>query len=317
MKLFITGNGFDIGHNLACKYSDFQKYLLGNRNDILEMMEKYYYIGEDSELWSDFERSLEEAIVYDSLSEIIGENSPNFSSDDFSDGDWYSAQIYIEQDCDELLEHIRSGFEEWISSLNILEVEKQYNLDETALYINFNYTEVLENTYNISPDNILHIHNKVGEELIFGHGKKSEDFNVKKALYGNENAFLNIDEDGNIESNEIGHEKFAENAVIAFYEKMRKNTEEIIIGSENFFNNLSEVDEVVVLGHSYNEIDFPYFDKIAKSINKDARWTLCYYSETDQQNAKNVMMQLGVSSASYTFRNSNELKIENSQIGLF
>lgn len=317
MKLFIIGNGFDVGHNLACRYSDFQKYLSENRNEILEIMEKYYYVGEGSELWSDFERSLEENIMYDSLTEIIGENSPNLASDDFRDRDWYDAQIYIEQDCDELLEYIRSGFEEWISSLETLEVGKQYNLDQNGLYINFNYTEILENSYNISVSNILHIHNKVGEELIFGHGKKTEDFNVKKALYGDENALLNIDDDGTVESEEIGHEKFGENAVVAFYDKMRKNTEEIIESNKDFFNNLFEIDEIVVLGHSYNEIDFPYFYEIAKSVKENAKWTLCYYSDDDKQNAEKVMIQLGIPKNSYGYKHSSELKIENTQLDLF
>ena len=96
MKLFIVGNGFDLGHGIPCEYSDFRNYLLENRGDILEIMEKYYYLGQDSNLWSHFETSLEKDINYDSISDIIGENSPHFASDDFSDGDWYVAQIYIE-----------------------------------------------------------------------------------------------------------------------------------------------------------------------------------------------------------------------------
>ncbi len=96
MKLFVIGNGFDIGHGIRCKYSHFQEYLNAKRKDILEVMGKYYYTSEYSELWSDFETSLERDINYDSLSEIIGKNSPNFGSDHFRDRDWYDAQIYIE-----------------------------------------------------------------------------------------------------------------------------------------------------------------------------------------------------------------------------
>ena len=132
MKLFVIGNGFDISHGIPCKYSDFYHYLNENREDILEIMEKYYYVDSDSELWSDFESSLEEDINYESLSEIVSENIPNFASDDFRDGDWYDAQIYIEQECDELLENIRSGFEKWIESLNTSEVCKKYKLDMSA-----------------------------------------------------------------------------------------------------------------------------------------------------------------------------------------
>ena len=79
----------------------------------------------------------------------------------------------------QLLANIRSGIEEWINSLQISKVKKVYELDKSSLFITFNYTEVLERVYRIPASNILHIHNKVGEELICGHGKKAEDFNVK------------------------------------------------------------------------------------------------------------------------------------------
>jgi len=317
MKLIVIGNGFDISHDIPCRYSNFYNYLNKNRGDILEAMEKFYYIGNDSDLWSDFENSLEEDINYESLSEIIGENAPNFFSDEFRDRDWYDAQIYVENDCDELLVSIRSGFEEWIKSLEILQIGKKYKFDMPAFFITFNYTDVLEQVYRIPVSNILHIHNKVGEELVFGHGKKAENFNVKKALYGDEKAFLSVDEDGNIESREVGHEKFAENAVCAFFDKMRKPTEKIIQNHSFFFNNLSEVDEVIVLGHSYNDIDFPYFNKIAESIDKKARWILCYFSDKDKEFAKKVMGEIKITEDLQEYKHCNELEIEDTQLKLW
>lgn len=317
MKLYILGNGFDIGHKIPCKYSHFYNYLEQNRSDILEVMEKYYYVGSHSDLWSDFESSLEEDINYDSLAEIVGENTPNFASDDFRDRDWYDAQIYIEQDCDELLENIRSGFEEWIESLQISKVKKSYKLDKSASFITFNYTEVLERVYNVPSSNILHIHNKVGEELVFGHGKKSEDFNDKKTLYGDEKAFLDIDEDGNIESNEVGHEQFAENAVRAFYDKMRKHTEEIVPKQLDFIKNISNISEIIVLGHSYNEIDFPYFEEIGKTIANTTKWTLHYFSDKDKQSAEKIMNELKIEDSLIEYKHCAEIKIEDTQLKLF
>lgn len=317
MKLFVIGNGFDIGHDIPCKYSHFHKYLIAKREDILEVMGKFYYTDEDSELWSDFETSLERDINYDSLTEIVGENSPNFGSDDFHDRDWYDAQIYIEQECDELLEMVRSGFEEWITSLEISEIKKKYDLDRSALYITFNYTDVLEKIYNIPLSNILHIHNKVGEELIFGHGKSSDDFDVKKALYGDENALLSYDEDGNLESNAVGHEQFAENAVCAFYDKMRKPTDQILNNQTNFFSHLWDVEEVVVLGHSYNDIDLPYFIKIVQSTNVNTRWTLSYFTDKDKIAAEKIMNSLGVKTQLRDYKHCNLLEIEDTQLKLF
>lgn len=317
MKLFVIGNGFDIGHGIPCKYSNFKEYLYNQREDILEVMEKFYYTGEDSELWSDFEISLERDINYDSLSEIIGENSPDFGSDDFREGDWYDAQIYTKQECDKLLKMVRSGFEEWIASLEISEVKKKYNLDRTYLYLTFNYTEVLEMVYNISISNILHIHNKVGEELIFGHGKNTDEFNVQNALYGDENANLTYNEDGNVESKAIGHEQFAENALCAFYEKMRKPTDQILNNQFNFFNGLTKIEEVVVIGHSYNEIDLPYFVKIAQSTKNNTKWTLYYFSDKDKFSAEKIMNSLVVEPHLRNYRYCNLLEIEDTQLKFF
>ncbi|PIE46537.1 MAG: hypothetical protein CSA42_07990 [Gammaproteobacteria bacterium] len=308
MKLYILGNGFDINHGIPCKYPDFYNYLKQNRNDVLEVMEKYYYVDSDSELWWKFECNLEENISYESLVDIIGEYTPNFMSDNFRDGDWYDAQIYIEQDCDDLLKHIRSGFEDWINSLRISNLKKKYQLDMTACFITFNYTEVLEKVYGISTSNILHIHNKVGEKLVFGHGKRSENFNVKKALYGDEQAFLYIDEDGNVESNEVGHEQFAEHAVCAFYDKMRKHTEDILPIQRGFIKRIENIDEIIILGHSYNEIDFPYFEEVTNYVTDSTKWTLCYFSDEDKQFAEQMVEQLTIQKNLVHYKHSSEME---------
>ncbi|MCU7618472.1 bacteriophage abortive infection AbiH family protein [Chryseobacterium sp. PBS4-4] len=296
MKLFVIGNGFDITHGIPCKFSDFYMYLKRFRYDVLDYMEKYYDIEENSKLWSDFENALESNIVYDSLKEIINDYPPNLTSNHC---DWFEAETYVEQECQELLDYIRIGFEEWINFLEISSVDKKFTLDSNDLFMTFNYTETLENVYGIAEKNILHIHNKVGGKLIFGHGKETEKFNVKSALYGNENIFEMVDEYGNVESSEVGHEKFAEIEVIKFYNKMRKPTEEVIDDNQLFFSNISEIKEVIVWGLSYSDIDFPYIKKISKSINNNIKWTLSYFSESDRDQAINTMQRLGISESLY------------------
>lgn len=310
MKLYIIGNGFDCSHNLPCRYSDFYKYLLDESYDVIEKMEEFYNVGQDSDLWCDFERSLEADINYDSLSNIISENSPNLMSDDY-DREWNTAEVYVEDECKELLKYISKGFHEWIGTLNEKNVSKKFKLEVDAFYLNFNYTFLLENVYKIDPLKILHIHNKVGEELVFGHGKKLDNFNVKEALYGDKNAFLSFDEDGNVESSEVGHEKFAEYKVEEFHEKMRKKTEIIIEQNSYFFNNLIDVDEVIVLGHSYNEIDLPYFKKIAESISINAKWFLFWYLEEDKDNAGKAMNEINVPIEYYEYKTYDEIEIKS------
>lgn len=310
-KLYIIGNGFDRGHGLLCNYHDFYKYLKENREDILEVMEKFYDVREKSQLWTDFESNLEKDIDYDEFTKQIFEHAPNIASDEFRDRDWYQAQFAIEIESEELIELLQEGFEEWIQSLNVSSTNKSYSLNTSAYFLTFNYTEVLESVYDIPPSNILHIHNKVGEDLIFGHGKNVEDFNVRKALYGTENPFLSYDENGNIESTENGHERFAEEAVCSFYDKMKKQTEKIIQRHSCFFEKLSDISEVIVLGHSYNEIDEPYFKQIASAIPNTTKWTLCYYTDDDKIKAKKLMQKLNVAQNLQEYKHSDDLKIKN------
>ena len=44
MKLFIIGNGFDIGHGLPTRYWDFRNYLEKNYPVFLKSFEEHYYI---------------------------------------------------------------------------------------------------------------------------------------------------------------------------------------------------------------------------------------------------------------------------------
>lgn len=312
MKLYIIGNGFDIAHGIRCKYSDFYAYLTENRNEVLEVMEKYYDIDETSDLWFKFEEQLEANISYDSLKNIILENAPDLSSDNFRDADWYTSQFIIEQECDNLLANIRSGFEEWINSLDLDSIIEKYEIDRNAHFFSFNYTEVLEQVYKIPIANILHIHNKVGEKLVFGHGKDVDNFNVKKALYGNENAYIAIDEEtGAIISTEDGHEQFAEMAVCTFYDSMRKHTEEIIKNHTNYFKKLANIDEILVIGHSYNETDHPYFEIISENVSDRASWTLYYFSSEDRVNAEKLMKKLRINNNLLYYKHCSEMEKRN------
>ena len=91
---------------------------------------------------------------------------------------------------------------------------------------------------------------------------------------------------------DIGYEKFAEYAVCEFYDKMSKDTNKIINTHLNYFSSLSDIDEVIVIGHSYNEIDYPYFKKISESISHKATWTLHYFSDKDKVNAERLMSEI-------------------------
>lgn len=84
-------------------------------------------------------------------------------------------------------------FSDWICGLKTLTepIVSPMIINNNSLFLNFNYTDTLEKTYNICSENILYIHGKAlnGDRLIIGHNdnsyfaiKKNHCFHHKKKL---------------------------------------------------------------------------------------------------------------------------------------
>lgn len=60
-----------------------------------------------------------------------------------------------------------------------------------------------------------------------------------------------------------------------------KNCKHIINANQDFFKELSNIERVVVYGHSFYEIDWPYMSEIVKQIGKDKPWIISYHENKD------------------------------------
>ena len=54
--------------------------------------------------------------------------------------------------------------------------------------------------------------------------------------------------------------------------QQQKISRQIIKEHEGFFDGLSDIDTVIVIGHSLSEVDMEYFEKICSEIHSDAKW---------------------------------------------
>ncbi|MCL2435788.1 MAG: bacteriophage abortive infection AbiH family protein [Lentimicrobiaceae bacterium] len=161
---------------------------------------------------------------------------------------------------------LKKLFCEWIKSIE-LPKSPLYCIPQNALYLNFNYTKILEDTYKIDPANILHIHGSADSEIEFGNpdvalfNYKSEDSRVLEV------------------KDEINRA----------LKSVHKDIVSIISRNQFFFSYLDEIQKIYILGHSMNEIDEPYFLKIKKSISSNTHWIASYYNESDRQRAKELL----------------------------
>jgi len=269
-RLFIIGNGFDIAHGLKTKYSDFEKYLMKNFPDadpenalIPEPNEDGLY--DDNEVVSfllkiisdtkgDAWKNLENTLGELNYSDFLTSNDECENTED----DWKNA--YFNEDNAKYIrnavEKIRDYFSDWINQIDISQVQpysifEKFINKQNDLFLTFNYTMTLENVYKIQSKNILHIHGKQGEQLIFGHGNPND-----------------ISE--NYEADYTGSENYIEE----LHEALRKNTSTIINDNMAWFNSLGTLDQIYSYGFSFAQVDLVYIQQLCKSTTKNTTWYL-------------------------------------------
>ena len=49
--------------------------------------------------------------------------------------------------------------------------------------------------------------------------------------------------------------------------------------NQDFFKGLSNIERVIVYGHSFYEIDWPYMSEIVKQIGKNKPWIISYHEK--------------------------------------
>jgi hypothetical protein len=268
-KLYVIGNGFDIFHDIDSRYSDFRNYVQVNDPTLLDALDDYFV---SDELWSDFEETLAyidtDKIVDDASEYLVG-----YGADDWKDSSHHDYQYELQRAIDIITIRLRENFINWILNLNIPNIQK-ITLPKNAKYLVFNYTGTLEQNYGIPEERILYIHNKalnINSEIILGHSRESTP----------ENQFSNYKDDEDMESYDV--RVLEGNRILdEYFESTYKNTSTIIRENELFFNDLDDIREIFILGHSISPVDLPYFQVIFANVSPDAKWNVSYFDNKNK-----------------------------------
>lgn len=298
--LYIIGNGFDLFHGLPTSYLDYAKWLEETDNGVLNEINETF--GEcDSEWWSDFEQNLASVDTVSYASEIVNENSPDYSSDDYSDGDLYGAECEVESKLSEMYSDIQKSFVDWIRQINLSECHRKLNIEsDDAVFLSFNYTSTLEYVYQIDGSKVLHIHGQAskGDNLILGHGKDYEQ--LEKENPAPQGEYVDFSENQ------------AWEGMLEGIAKKKKPTGEIIAKYKTFFEKLSDIEVIIVLGLSFSKVDLPYLNKICRSVDTaTVRWISSAYDGQTCENQKKFYRANGIHN--YTIIN-DILEIEECQL---
>ena len=64
---------------------------------------------------------------------------------------------------------------------------------------------------------------------------------------------------------------------------MYKPTNDLITKNNLFFLSLTDVTDIVIIGHSMSEIDLPYFKKIQSVVKDDTVWRISFKDLKDKR----------------------------------
>lgn len=275
--LYIIGNGFDLAHNMKSSYRDFKEWLCRSECiDYIVIMQQFFpsVINGKYLLWSDFENALELIDV-----NVVSKWSfEDMLLQETAEGAYSFGQQEILDTCIQSI--VSKTFISWVKSIEVAHCKAFHSLETGAFFLNFNYTDTLENVYGIPSGRVLHIHGraKTDESLVVGHRnllnppayiEDRVDFRQSNIIFNN----------------------------VCCYNELYKPIEPIIEYNTTFFESLSSVNRISVIGHSCCCTDMPYFEAIRKSVDDKVKWEFSYHTEYDRERMENLCRHINVSSS--------------------
>lgn len=307
-ELYVTGNGFDLYHRLETTYQAFAFFLQEKHSMLHEYLVNYYglpwldkNVPEDlwNPQWSYFEKAwvdLDIEIILGDFSDL----SANPAAEDFRSRDWHTYQFEMERIVDVLTEELSKSFKEFILSVHLPSNPKVDLLDirRYDAYLNFNYTNTLEKIYRIKHSAILYVHGfalNAHDKLILGHDVDPSSFKAKSIEPPENFSEEELQEwyDRGEDGYEYSHDQ-AQTELLGYFAKSHKSTSEIINQNKGFFDSLSNISRVKVIGHSIGEVDHEYFKRIIKNVKPDAKWVVSYYSNKGKAEIINNLNSIGL-----------------------
>ena len=276
--LYVIGNGFDLAHGLEtklCCFRCFLKYKDDDSRKFLEAISKYIPF---NETWSNFEEALGN-IDSDQIEENAMWFAQSTSDENFSDSSWGDPGFEASEAV-AFSSAIPKYLREWINSIRI-EGKSKFHFSDDALFLTFNYTNTLESIYVIPKNRICHIHGDCLKNtiLICGHNDPS----LLKETVVEESDF-------SVQNQEVI------DIIHAYYEETWKNPQIHIQEHKTFFNQLSSIETIEIIGHSFeNRIDDEYFAYIKEKVKPNCKWEISCYSKSDKKNNDSFSQRMGLS----------------------
>lgn len=263
--LYIVGNGFDLHHGMATAYSHFGAFLKRDHRELRELLDEYFATDDEDWFWGHFEERLADFDA-DTLVENSEQFIVSYGADDWSDAYHHDYAYELERVVGALSQGLLAALAQWIRQIVIPApatlTASMARIDRSARFINFNYTNTLQQLYGVPDTHVWHIHGSAAgaDPLILGHGWRPKPPETHSARLDPEREDTRVIEGAAI--------------IDRYFERSFKPTQRIIADNDARFASLSDFDDVRVLGHSLSDVDLPYIAKVATGVRPDAAWRI-------------------------------------------
>lgn len=266
-KLVIIGNGFDRWQNLPTSYDNFKKYYFEHIKEIADELGIETNADTDGNLITPVE------MIYGDIFKpgvLLDDFFWNFESsmaliDDQNISLYFGktdkGAYEMQETVHAALEILQKAFGDWIASISIDKKDAGYQFDDDCYFINFNYTDTLQKRFSVDESHINYIHGDYTdpETLIFGHATHPE-VALPELM---EQKFIH--RIGGGKSKRLRELYLVEDALYETDKHVQDNIDDLCEFMTLEGLHIEDITDVYVLGHSFGDPDFEYFEFLAKA----------------------------------------------------
>lgn len=222
---------------------------------------------DDIEQWNTFEDMLRVFCLLDG--DLIYDTAmDNAEFDDdcagYLDSPSFNVDYYTEY-----ISTLKIEFSNWINEMDSnISKDRYFDPDNDDYILTFNYTKTIENNFDVDEANILHIHGKVGGDIIVGHNDYREP------------DLLDIQWDEDSDYRDISTREAVNGVLEEAAQLYFKDSKSLLERNKMFFKHIDECEKVVFLGLSCGKQDNLYVEEIAKHAHKVDFY---YYDESSKK----------------------------------
>ena len=310
MRLNIIGNGFDLYHGLPTSYYYFGCFLASQYPDFYAEMSNMYGFVCYKRVGHDDVDFVVSDMFWKTFEEKLGYLDSGWMEHSLMDDLGLECDDPIDLDIPEVINSrvIKDKFSEWIystvnTSQNFKTIKSYISRNKRRFrhddyFVNFNYTQTLEEVYDIPYNRVLHIHGECAldtkdGDLIVGHGNNSaiQDLRQKIAEIENGVDWLGFQSERN-RLREYQCEK-------SILEDLKKDVPSL---SANLISTLRRTglcfDEIRVWGLSCGSVDEQYI-RALHDCYPEAKWEFSYWDQSEKQKRKNFAKKLGLNAVRF------------------